>query len=140
MDNRPILRLSPPKPDATPSTDAIFPMTDYAADGSHVHGGSGSLVVEEGEESSAMWIGEEELSSFETNVPDEAVKPIKNHVVCCTGNPVIQVAVRGGSDRIEPAPPDGVPAARTGLASHHQAEDVDSQVHQVLSVGLLQAC
>lgn len=115
-------------------------MTDYAADGSHVHGGSGSLVVEEGEESSAMWIGEEELSSFETNVPDEAVKPIKNHVVCCTGNPVIQVAVRSGSDRIEHAPPNGVPAVGTGPAPHHQAEDVDSQVHQVLSVGLLRTC
>ena len=96
--------------------------------------------MEEGEESSAMWIGEEELSSFETNVHDEAVKPIKNHVVCCTGNPVIQVAVRDGSDRIEPAPPNGVPAVGTGPAPHHLAEDVDSQVHQVLSVGLLRTC
>lgn len=68
-----------------------------------MHGGSGSLVVEEAEEAEeaevteaadkeeSHWIGEEDLGSFEMNVPMEPNKPAKNHVVCCTGNSTIQV-------------------------------------------------
>lgn len=66
-----------------------------------MHGGSGSLVVEEAAEpepEESRWIGEEELGSFEMNVPTES-KPSRNHVVCCTGNSSIQVGDGGGVNR-----------------------------------------
>ena len=62
----------------------FFPLSEYSAEGSHVHGGSGSLVVEEVsepelelEEEESRWIGEEELGSFEMNVPTES-KPSRH--------------------------------------------------------------
>ena len=59
---------------------------------SHVYGGSGSLVVKGEEEDCADdWVDASSLSSFSKNVPVESNRPVKDHVVCCTGNPAVQV-------------------------------------------------
>ncbi|KAK8815847.1 hypothetical protein WA538_004970 [Blastocystis sp. DL] len=58
---------------------------------SHVYGGSGSLVVKGEEEDCADdWVDASSLSSFSKNVPVESNRPVKDHVVCCTGNPAVQ--------------------------------------------------
>lgn len=59
---------------------------------SHVYGGSGSLVVR-GEEDDCEddWVDAASLSSFSQNVPVESSRPVKDHVVCCTGNLAMQV-------------------------------------------------
>lgn len=106
-----------------------------------MHGGSGSLVVEEAAEpepEESRWIGEEELGSFEMNVPTES-KPSRNHVVCCTGNSSIQVGDRGGVNRRRSCC-RWLPAAVADASPHHQDEDVDAQVRAVLPVVEVMAC
>ncbi|OAO17769.1 RNA-binding protein nob1 [Blastocystis sp. ATCC 50177/Nand II] len=95
IDNRPIPRAAARLDTANEGDVDFFPLSEYSAEGSHVHGGSGSLVVEEAAEpepEESRWIGEEELGSFEMNVPTES-KPSRNHVVCCTGNSSIQAVL-----------------------------------------------
>lgn len=59
---------------------------------SHVYGGSGSLVVKgEEEDCKDDWVDASSLSSFAQNVPVESSRPVKDHVVCCTGNLAVQV-------------------------------------------------
>ena len=63
---------------------------------SHVYGGSGSLVVQ-GEDCKDCkdckdeWVDATSLSSFSQNVPVDTSRPVKDHVVCCTGNLAVQV-------------------------------------------------
>ena len=73
---------------------ALPPLTKHQGS-SHVYGGSGSLVVREEDNSKDDckddWVDAASLSSFSQNVPVESNRPVKDHVVCCTGNLAVQV-------------------------------------------------
>ena len=100
IDNRPVYRAHPSPLDESGIELLRQPSFHPLPNGSHVDGGSGSLVVEPAvDDEYGNWVGSEELGTydyffvrtrFDKNLP-ETVQPIENPIAVCTGNTVVQV-------------------------------------------------
>ena len=90
IDNRPVYRANPSPLDESGIDLLRQPSFHPLPNGSHVDGGSGSLVVEPAvDDEYGNWVGSEELGTFDKNLP-ETVQPIENPIAVCTGNTVVQ--------------------------------------------------